>query len=109
MQTCSDSMRASAITRKAGKTRSNESGKLIPSRRGHDIHVAACGSHSAGMRYPNCAGVTIRGGSVSGISINESATKVAISVNATIAQERPMRALHVELREIDFREENLFA
>ena len=25
-------------------------GKLIPSRRGHESHVAACGSHSAGMR-----------------------------------------------------------
>ena len=28
-----------------------DSGKLIPSRRGHESHVAVCGSHSAGMRY----------------------------------------------------------
>src|SRR5436190_22342015 len=57
MQTCSDSMSASTIFRNAGITRSNESGKLIPSRRGHESQVAACGSHSAGIRYPRAAGV----------------------------------------------------
>jgi hypothetical protein len=56
MQTGSDSISASTIARNAGMTRSNESGKLIPSRRGHESHVAACGSHSAGMRYPRAAG-----------------------------------------------------
>ena len=50
MQTCSDSISASTIARKAGGTRSNDSGKLIPSRRGHESHVAVCGSHSAGIR-----------------------------------------------------------
>jgi len=43
-------MSAATISRNAGNTRSNESGKLIPSRRGQDNQVAACGSHSAGMR-----------------------------------------------------------
>src|SRR5437762_10218307 len=57
IQTCSDSMSASTIARKAGRTRSNESGKLIPSRRGQESQVAACGSHSAGMRYRSAAGV----------------------------------------------------
>src|SRR5438105_15717022 len=56
MQTCSDLVSASTIARKAGSTQSNESGKLIPSRRGHESQVAACGSHSAGMRYPNARG-----------------------------------------------------
>src|SRR5581483_201577 len=46
MQTCSDSMSASTIARNVGMTRSNESGKLIPSRRGHESQVAACSSHS---------------------------------------------------------------
>ena len=46
----SDSISASTIARNAGITRSNESGKLIPSRRGHESQVAVCGSHSAGMR-----------------------------------------------------------
>ena len=50
MQTCSDSINASTMARNAGRTRSNDSGKLIPSRRGHESHVAVCGSHSAGMR-----------------------------------------------------------
>lgn len=50
MQTRSDSIKASIMARNVGKTRSNDSGKLIPSRRGHDSHVAVCGSHSAGMR-----------------------------------------------------------
>src|SRR5438128_11645042 len=58
MQTCSDSISASIIARNAGMTRSNESGKLIPSRRGQESHVAACGSHSAGMRYSRAAGVS---------------------------------------------------
>src|SRR5437763_14075038 len=57
MQTRSDLMSASTIARKAGRTRSNESGKLIPSRRGQESQVAACGSHSAGMRYRSAAGV----------------------------------------------------
>src|SRR6516162_1366904 len=57
MQTCSDSISASTMARKEGRTRSNDSGKLIPSRRGHESHVAVCGSHSAGMRYPRAAGV----------------------------------------------------
>src|SRR6266513_1867762 len=57
MQTCSDSINASTIARNAGRTRSNDSGKLIPSRRGHESHVAVCGSHSAGMRYPSAVGV----------------------------------------------------
>src|SRR5438046_10015843 len=56
MQTRSDLMSASTIARKAGRTRSNESGKLIPSRRGQEGQVAACGSHSAGMRYLSAAG-----------------------------------------------------
>src|SRR5438874_4086247 len=59
MQTFSDSTRASTIARNAGRTRSNESGKLIPSRRGHESQVAACGSHSAGMRNPSEAGVLL--------------------------------------------------
>src|SRR5438477_10892902 len=58
MQTFSDSISASTIARNAGKTRSNDSGKLIPSRRGQESHVAACGSHSAGMRYSRAAGVS---------------------------------------------------
>ena len=43
-------MSAATIARKTGMTRSNESGKLIPSRLGHESQVAVCGSHSAGMR-----------------------------------------------------------
>jgi hypothetical protein len=50
-------MSASTIARRAGKTRSNDSGKLMPSRRGQESQVAACGSHSDGMRYPSAAGV----------------------------------------------------
>src|ERR1041385_8235576 len=57
MQTRSDSINAFTKARSTGKTRSNESGKLIPSRRGHESHVAVCGSHSAGMRYPSAVGV----------------------------------------------------
>jgi hypothetical protein len=49
MQTGSASIRVATISRKVGKTRSYDPGKLIPSRRGQEIHVAACGSHSAGM------------------------------------------------------------
>src|SRR5262245_65639923 len=56
MQTCSDSIKASTMARNVGRTRSNDSGKLIPSRRGHESHVAACGSHSAGIRYPSAVG-----------------------------------------------------
>src|SRR6266567_67684 len=59
IQTCSDSISASTTARQAGRTRSNESGKLIPSRRGQESQVAACGSHSAGMRYPSAAGVCV--------------------------------------------------
>src|SRR5205823_9926507 len=60
MQTRSDSINTSTRARKVGNTRSNESGKLIPSRRGHESQVAACGSHSAGMRYPSAAGKVIQ-------------------------------------------------
>jgi len=52
-------MSAATIARKAGMTRSNESGKLTPSRLGHESQVARCGSHSAGMRYPSAAGVSL--------------------------------------------------
>src|SRR5438067_9548669 len=59
MLTGSDSIIASTDDRKHGMTLSNESGKLIPSRRGHDSHVAVCGSHSAGIRYRSAAGVFV--------------------------------------------------
>src|SRR5438552_10437736 len=59
LQACSDSMSASTMARKAGSTRSNESGKLIPSRRGQESQVAACGSHSPGIRYRSAAGVFV--------------------------------------------------
>src|SRR5207237_2807937 len=59
MQTGSDVRSASTIRRKVGSTRSNEPGKLIPSRRGHESQVAACGSHSAGIRNPSEAGVLL--------------------------------------------------
>jgi hypothetical protein len=41
---------AATIARKAGNTRSNDPGKLIPSRRGQESQVASCRSHSAGIR-----------------------------------------------------------
>jgi len=50
MQTGSEASSASTIRRNVGMTRSNAPGKLIPSRRGHESHVAECGSHSAGIR-----------------------------------------------------------
>jgi hypothetical protein len=50
MLTASELNNASTIVRNVGITRSKESGKLMPSRRGHESQVATCGSHSAGMR-----------------------------------------------------------
>src|SRR3954470_18538324 len=76
MQTCSDSISASTIARSVGITRSNESGKLMPSRRGHDSQVAECGSHSAGMRYPSSRGILLSLGEDMAANLRQSASSV---------------------------------
>src|SRR4051794_32503478 len=76
MQTGSDSVSARTISRKVGRTRSNESGKLMPSRRGHDSQVAECGSHSAGMRYPSSRGIVLSLGEDMAANVRQSASSV---------------------------------
>src|SRR5271154_1327109 len=96
----------------------------MPSCRGQESHVAACGSHSAGMRYPISAGVITRcsGGWVAmdrvrrglknegGLpSINESFADVAVGVYAAIPKKRPVGALFVEPGEVRVDDEHFLA
>src|SRR5438093_4134201 len=80
MQTFSDSRSACTIFANVGITESYASGKLMPSRRGHESHVAACGSHSAGIRNPSARGVPSAAGGGSG---GGTMTSAGISSNST--------------------------
>src|SRR4051812_8189011 len=107
--TCTSSPALSSSTMRSQRpgTGPYASGKLMPARRGHESHVASCGSHSAGMRYPSARGV--RGAAEVTVSVEEALGDVAVCVDAAIAQERPVGARLVDEREVAVDDEELLA
>src|SRR5438874_1888389 len=95
----------SAYTHGIGWNRPGQSAGLC----GHAIQVAACGSHSAGMRKPSAAGVA---SSLSkdffGTSVYESVRDISVAINAAIAQERPVSPHFLQVFQIDLPDQNFF-